>query len=702
MNAVPRRNRATHPTGTLAIVALALGLITALMPATTARADDTVTIPDANLAACISAELTKESLPPDFTAANLAALTTLSCSTAVADLTGIQALSGLGTLKLSSVSATDVTALGTLTGLTTLQLYAANLVDPSPLSQLIGLTRLSLSASNVTSLDFAKPLTNITWLAPHLSSTADLAALKDLPKLDVLTLWGDAANDPVLADLTSVTDLWVSTTATTLQGLILPPSTKALTIGDNNLVTLADLPGSGSVTSLALYTNKLTNVDGIGQLPNLTSVSVYSPSLSDASALIGETQLHKVVLYSASITSLADVAQIPELRDLNITASKVTSLAPLHGRPLTRLIASDTELQSAEPLAGMALTELDLSYNALTSLAGVASAIAPNAKVNLASDHLTDVAPITSFPTGTTINLANNQISDISALADIPANTTINLSGNRIRDFSPLPDDSAVTTDHQVVDFPGTTAGVPIDLGLRTVTGQPVCPDPTVGVTCADGVATFAYAAYFSVKAGATYQGSVAVAIHRPSAPIPPVLHDNDHNVWPRWIYFDFDQSYWWPQPTSWDVRWYRDGKLIQSTTGVQQPFVRRESSKADLNHNLTVCITGYGGPKPTETVCSAPLAITRGTFPTMTLKIKGTPRVGHLLRLHRTGDVPGDTTEWTQWLRDGHPIKYQYDDTYRLRKADRGHRISVRITMSNPAFVKRTQTSAPTARIKR
>ena len=66
---------------------------------------------------------------------------------------------------------------------------------------------------------------------------------------------------------------------------------------------------------------------------------------------------------------------------------------------------------------------------------------------------------------------------------------------------------------------------------------------------------------------------------------------------------------------------------------------------------------------------------------------------------LYRYDAVAG----WTyQWLRTGKPIKGATRSSYRLRTADRGHRIRIRITVRTTGYVAATRVSAATAKIRR
>jgi hypothetical protein len=76
-----------------------------------------------------------------------------------------------------------------------------------------------------------------------------------------------------------------------------------------------------------------------------------------------------------------------------------------------------------------------------------------------------------------------------------------------------------------------------------------------------------------------------------------------------------------------------------------------------------------------------APVPITR------TVRITGTPTVGQRLRVTAPAAAGYTTPRITyRWLRNGKAIPRATRTSYRLTNADRGRRISVRITYRNPA----------------
>jgi hypothetical protein len=70
------------------------------------------------------------------------------------------------------------------------------------------------------------------------------------------------------------------------------------------------------------------------------------------------------------------------------------------------------------------------------------------------------------------------------------------------------------------------------------------------------------------------------------------------------------------------------------------------------------------------------------------TLKSKGAVRPGKRVRATAGSWTPAPTAVRFQWLRDGKPIKKATQAAYRIKRADRRHRLSVRVTVRRAGYV--------------
>lgn len=79
--------------------------------------------------------------------------------------------------------------------------------------------------------------------------------------------------------------------------------------------------------------------------------------------------------------------------------------------------------------------------------------------------------------------------------------------------------------------------------------------------------------------------------------------------------------------------------------------------------------------------------------------KITGKKRVGKKLKVKLKS--PSGSKLKYQWLRNGSKISGATSKTYKLRSADKGKRMSVRVTATKPGFKKSVRVSKKTSKIK-
>jgi len=121
--------------------------------------------------------------------------------------------------------------------------------------------------------------------------------------------------------------------------------------------------------------------------------------------------------------------------------------------------------------------------------------------------------------------------------------------------------------------------------------------------------------------------------------------------------------------------RWLRDNQPIAGATAATY-----RTTASDVGHDLAFKVTASRTGYLTATVTSPPLRIKQGALRVRTNpSVSGTRKAGHRLT--------GKSGTWTptaslsrQWLRDGTPIAGATGSTYRLTKADRGHRVQLQV----------------------
>lgn len=147
----------------------------------------------------------------------------------------------------------------------------------------------------------------------------------------------------------------------------------------------------------------------------------------------------------------------------------------------------------------------------------------------------------------------------------------------------------------------------------------------------------------------------------------------------------------WKPAAVRLGYQWLRDGKPIAGATTARYTPVGR-----DAGHRVAVRVTGTAAGAVDVTRTSKPVTVKRVMTATPKPRIAGTPKVGEKLTAATGTWKPGAVRLTVQWLRDGKAITGSHARVHVLRAADRGHRITVRVTGRRAGYLTVTRTSAP------
>jgi hypothetical protein len=144
--------------------------------------------------------------------------------------------------------------------------------------------------------------------------------------------------------------------------------------------------------------------------------------------------------------------------------------------------------------------------------------------------------------------------------------------------------------------------------------------------------------------------------------------------------------------------QWFSGGATVPGATGsayVVQP--------GDLGRQVSVAVTVSGGSQsgsavsaPTAPVAAAAFAVSRGPA------VAGRAKVGKRLSARAPVYAPGGAVVTYQWLRNGSPVARATGSTYKLKRGDRGRRISVRVTLTRPGYASVVLTSGGSGKVKR
>jgi len=158
------------------------------------------------------------------------------------------------------------------------------------------------------------------------------------------------------------------------------------------------------------------------------------------------------------------------------------------------------------------------------------------------------------------------------------------------------------------------------------------------------------------------------------------------------------DPGSWTPAPVSLSFQWYRSGVPIPGATSLQYLLVA-----ADLGNAISVTVTGSRTNFVTATATSRPThTVVAGTMTARSPRITGKAKVGKKLACKAGVWRPAGISFTYQWSRGGKEIKGATKSTYRLTKASKGKRISVRVTGHAAGYTDAVRTSKPTAKVKK
>ncbi|MEU4037260.1 hypothetical protein [Streptomyces collinus] len=148
----------------------------------------------------------------------------------------------------------------------------------------------------------------------------------------------------------------------------------------------------------------------------------------------------------------------------------------------------------------------------------------------------------------------------------------------------------------------------------------------------------------------------------------------------------------WTGQNASATWAWLRDGRPIPGATGTT-----RTLTGDDYGHKISCKVTvsnGAGSADSTSTAVT--VAVGPALKPTKAPSVSGTAKVGGKLTAAHGTWSPAATSYTYSWKRDGRTISGAAKSTYVLVKADKGHKITVKVTAHRHGWTNGSATTAP------
>ncbi|MFD8939215.1 cell surface protein [Streptomyces sp. NPDC059578] len=155
----------------------------------------------------------------------------------------------------------------------------------------------------------------------------------------------------------------------------------------------------------------------------------------------------------------------------------------------------------------------------------------------------------------------------------------------------------------------------------------------------------------------------------------------------------------WTPSGTSFGYQWKADGRAISRATGSTYTV-----PAALLGKRLSVTVTARRTGHPAGTATSAAVTVAKGSAPKATGSptISGTVKVGRKLTVKPGTWTPAATSFGHRWYANGQAISGATKSTLTLKSAQRGKKITVRVTAKRTGHVDGAAVTKPTSSVAR
>lgn len=150
------------------------------------------------------------------------------------------------------------------------------------------------------------------------------------------------------------------------------------------------------------------------------------------------------------------------------------------------------------------------------------------------------------------------------------------------------------------------------------------------------------------------------------------------------------------PAPIQLSYRWFRSGVAISGATQAKYTL-----TAADYGKVIKLAVTGTKTGYAAVTKYSAGTrAVAPGVFRNVTPTIAGSAKVGQTLTANPGNWGVSGVTFTYKWYRNGATISGATQASYRLTSADKGKKITVKVTGKASRYYTATKTSRATAKV--
>jgi 5'-nucleotidase len=144
----------------------------------------------------------------------------------------------------------------------------------------------------------------------------------------------------------------------------------------------------------------------------------------------------------------------------------------------------------------------------------------------------------------------------------------------------------------------------------------------------------------------------------------------------------------WDPRPVRLSYRWLNNGKPIAGAAGKSYRL-----KKSDTGDHISVRVTGRKSGYPTVVLTSAAVKVYRALTATPRPHITGVAKTGHTLAVTAGKWKPVPVHLTYRWYRNGVPIAHATGKKYHLTTADKGKKITIKVTGSKKGYLTESET---------
>lgn len=319
----------------------------------------------------------------------------------IVDLSPLSSLGSLQVLDLDGCSITDLAPLSGLVELKDLEVSRNQIADFGPLSALTGLLELSIGTNPATDLTPLTTLSSLTYLHASYIKPESLAPVGTLTTLETLFFQGSG--------LTDINDL---------AGLV---NLKSLNVPNNDLVSIAPVAGMDRLEKLAAFSNRIISLAPLEDLTGLVNLSMSGNPIADFLALPNLVNLIHLDLAGTGFSDLALLDGMTQMRELYLGSNGLIDIAPLaQFAELRSLYLYGNSIADISPLSVLQhLEDLDFGRSNVTDVSSLANLTTLEYLRASDNDVTAGVAALVTLVSARTIDLAgNNQIpcADLDAL----------------------------------------------------------------------------------------------------------------------------------------------------------------------------------------------------------------------------------------------------------------------------------------------